>query len=302
MNAARSSSSRQTVNVSSNWSTASTKRPAPSTPSTRLAQLAAAGARRAGCTRLRPALAAGQHAARERGEQAGPDHGGLAAARRSDDAEQRRADEPRDELGDEPLAAEEVRRVGGVERGEALERADHRLARRPRRLDAARAPSGAGRRRRPARPPSSAARRGRPRRASATAPTRRAASLRAHWLATSWTRRGTPALAPSSHSAGMSSAASGGRVEGGDRADRRLARAARASSDDARARARPAPRVARRSRATSASRPTLAGRAPATSARRWSASSSDERASAAAPRARWPSDLVDRARGPAPDA
>ena len=64
----------------------------------------------------------------ERGQQAGAQDRRLAAARRPDDAEQRRADEPGDELGDEPLAAEEVRRVGDLERREPLERAHDRRA------------------------------------------------------------------------------------------------------------------------------------------------------------------------------
>ena len=78
--------------------------------------------------RLRPVVAAGQHAARQRRQQPGSDHGGLAAARRADDGEQRRADEPRDQLGDEPLAPEEVRGVVGVEGRQPLVRAgDRRL-------------------------------------------------------------------------------------------------------------------------------------------------------------------------------
>ena len=162
MNAARSASSRQAVKVSSNWSTASTTRRSAVDVGDRAAAARAAGARPAD-EHLRPVLAAGQHAARQGGQQAGPDDRGLAAARRSDDAEQRRADQPRDELGDEPLAAEEVRRVGDLEGGEALERAHHRLARRRRPARRARRPPAARRRRRPARPPSSAARRGRPR-------------------------------------------------------------------------------------------------------------------------------------------
>ena len=59
------------------------------------------------------------------GEQARPQRGGLAAARRPHDARQRRTGEPRDHLGDEPLAAEEELGVLHVERGQALERADH---------------------------------------------------------------------------------------------------------------------------------------------------------------------------------
>ena len=74
---------------------------------------------------LLPLLAARQHAARQRRQQAGAKHRGLAASRRSDDRQQRRADEPRDELRDEPLAAEEVLRVVGPEGRQALERAHH---------------------------------------------------------------------------------------------------------------------------------------------------------------------------------
>ena len=76
--------------------------------------------------RLRPALAAGQHARGEGGQQAGLHHRRLAASRWADHTEQRRADQAGDELGDQPFAAEEVRRVVGLERREALERADHR--------------------------------------------------------------------------------------------------------------------------------------------------------------------------------
>ena len=72
----------------------------------------------------RPPLAAGQHAGRERREQAGPQRGRLAAPGRSHDARQRGAGQPRDQLGHEPLAAEEVARVVDVERRQALERAD----------------------------------------------------------------------------------------------------------------------------------------------------------------------------------
>src|SRR4051794_38325603 len=69
---------------------------------------------------LRPLLAAREHAAGERRQEAGAQDGGLAAAGWADDAEQRGADEARDELGDEPLAAEEVGRVDDLERGESL--------------------------------------------------------------------------------------------------------------------------------------------------------------------------------------
>ena len=73
----------------------------------------------------RPALAAGQHAGRQRREQPGPQRRRLAAPGRPDDARQRRAGEPRDQLGDQPLTAEEDVGVLDVERRQALERADH---------------------------------------------------------------------------------------------------------------------------------------------------------------------------------
>ena len=124
-NAARSRSSSHAMNASSNWSTAST---------TRAWSLTAAPARlssSSGCspgriTTCSQSLAARQYAARQRGEQPRPQGRRLAASRRPDDAEQRGADEPRDERRDEPLAAEVVLGVVDVERGEALERADHR--------------------------------------------------------------------------------------------------------------------------------------------------------------------------------
>ena len=73
--------------------------------------------------RLRPALAAGQDAVGQRGEQAGAQGRGLAAARRPDDAHQSRARQAGDHVGHQPLAAEEHRRIVDVERREALERA-----------------------------------------------------------------------------------------------------------------------------------------------------------------------------------
>jgi hypothetical protein len=79
--------------------------------------------------RDRPVLAARQHARSERREQPRLQRRRLAAARRPDDPGQRRAGQPRDELADEPLAAEEELGVLDVERGQALEGADHhRLA------------------------------------------------------------------------------------------------------------------------------------------------------------------------------
>ena len=74
----------------------------------------------------RPALRAGERAARERRQQSGAHRRRLAAPGRTDDGEQRRADQPRDELGHEPLAAEEVLRVRGVEGAEAHVGTDRR--------------------------------------------------------------------------------------------------------------------------------------------------------------------------------
>ena len=71
-----------------------------------------------------PAIGAGEHAARERRQQACSDRRGLPAPRRSDHREERRAHEPRDELGHQPLPTEEVLRVSGVEGGKPQERAD----------------------------------------------------------------------------------------------------------------------------------------------------------------------------------
>ncbi len=76
--------------------------------------------------RLRPAIAPRQHAAREGGQQPSPQHRRLAAPGRSDDGEQRCVGHARDQLGDQPLAPEEVLGVGGVERRDALVRADRR--------------------------------------------------------------------------------------------------------------------------------------------------------------------------------
>ena len=78
----------------------------------------------------RPALAPGEHAARQRGQQPGAQERGLAAPRRSDDGQQVRADQAGDELGHEPLAPEEVVRVVVLEAGQALERADRQRLRR----------------------------------------------------------------------------------------------------------------------------------------------------------------------------
>ena len=73
--------------------------------------------------RLRPALAAGQDAVDERGQQAGAQGRGLAAGRRPDDAHQPRPGQARDHVGHQLLTAEEHWRVVNVERREALERA-----------------------------------------------------------------------------------------------------------------------------------------------------------------------------------
>ena len=116
-------SSRQAVNSSSSWSTTSTRRRSPPAGhTTELAHRVLARPHQ----RARPAFAAGQDPAGQRGQQTGPDDGRLAAAGRADDAEQRRADEPRDELGDELLAAEEVVGVVDVEGRQALVGAQHR--------------------------------------------------------------------------------------------------------------------------------------------------------------------------------
>jgi hypothetical protein len=72
--------------------------------------------------RQRPALAAGQHARSEPGEQPGAQRRRLATARRPHDPQQRRARQPRHHLGHEPLAPEEDARVLDVEQGQALER------------------------------------------------------------------------------------------------------------------------------------------------------------------------------------
>ena len=153
---------------------------------------------------LRPLVAARQDPAGQGGQQSGPHDRGLAAARRSDDAEQRRADRPRDELGDEPLASEEVPGVGDVEAGEALERAHQRRLVRGEQIGALAGRLEVDHAPRPAPP--------RPRRSSARpadargadAPTRRAAWRRAHALASSCTRPGTPPLVSSSSSTWMS--------------------------------------------------------------------------------------------------
>ena len=68
----------------------------------------------------RPALAPGEHAGGERGQQARAHRGGLAASRRPDDAEQARPRHARDDLGHQPLAPEEVAGVVDVEGLQAL--------------------------------------------------------------------------------------------------------------------------------------------------------------------------------------
>ena len=69
---------------------------------------------------LTPAGRAGQHAARERGQQPGAEGRRLAAAGSAHEGEAGSPDEPRDQLGDEPLPAEVVLGIVGVERGQAL--------------------------------------------------------------------------------------------------------------------------------------------------------------------------------------
>ena len=131
--------------------------------------------------RQRPALAPGQHAGGQRGQQPGPQRGRLAAAGWPDDAHQRRARQARHHLGDQLLAAEEHACVLDVERGEALERArDHCPTRHRSRCGGG--PPAAPRRCRPARPLPRAGRcarspRGRPPR-RAVLPPRRAPTPR----------------------------------------------------------------------------------------------------------------------------
>ena len=76
-----------------------------------------------------PAFASRQRARGQGGEQAGPQDRRLAASGRADDAHQRRVDGAGDNVGDEPLTAEEILRVGDVEGGETLERAQLNAAR-----------------------------------------------------------------------------------------------------------------------------------------------------------------------------
>ena len=128
MNAARSPSSRQATKASSSWSTASTSR-----PSGAAAEVASCSAR-SGCSPGRSSaiaqrLAAGQDALAQGREQPGAQHRRLAAARRTDEAEHRRARQAGHHLRHEPLAPEEERGVLGLERGKALERADHDVRR-----------------------------------------------------------------------------------------------------------------------------------------------------------------------------
>ena len=118
---------------------------------------------------------------------------------------------------------------------------------------------------------------------------------RAHWLATSCTRRGTPPLAPSSHSRGGRRPPASGDVAGGDRAHRGRPRRSRSRTSTTPGRVRRAPR--RRSRWRARAR--AAGRSRTARqqlGRRRSASStttSSGRRALAAPGEH----VVDRARG-----
>ncbi len=69
-------------------------------------------------------IAAGQDPAGQGRQEAGTERGRLAAAGGADEAQERVADELGHQLGDQPVAAEVVLGVDGLERGQALVRAD----------------------------------------------------------------------------------------------------------------------------------------------------------------------------------
>ena len=232
MNAARSSSSWQAVNVSSNWSTTST------TSAVRAAAVAVASSP-SGCapgriSDLRPRLAGGQHAGGERGSR---------PARTTEDfplpegPTTPSSGAPTSRATSSATSRSRPKKYGASatsKDGEPLERDIARARRRRPQLDALVARLQLDTRRR-ARPPSTRSPRGRPRCARPPRSTRRAASRRAHRPASSWTRRGTPPAARSTRAGRRRGAAS--------------ARAASASSGPS-ARASP-----RRRRKASASRP-----------------------------------------------
>ena len=116
-NATRSASSRHAVNVSSNWSTASTTR-SPPVANDSVAR---------GCSpgRMRSAATARCRGARRwRVRRAGPPAAARTCrSRRPDQPQERSADQARDELRDEPFAPAVVLAVSGVEGREAFERA-----------------------------------------------------------------------------------------------------------------------------------------------------------------------------------
>ena len=219
MNAVRSPSSRQAVNVSSNWSTASTKRPRRRSHRRRRAARAA-DARRGGCTCCghdwlpgsTPLASAGSRPARTTDDLPLPDgpttpSSGAPTSRATSSATSR----SRPKKYGASSASNDARPLKGHTTGASPScgSAGSRVAWSWTTPPA----SSASIERRSARP--AAAR-------EATSCTRRPASRRAHRLAASWTRRGMPALSSSSRWAGTSSAASGGAYWGDDRADRRL--------------------------------------------------------------------------------
>ena len=78
---------------------------------------------------LSPTGAAGQRPRAQRREHAGAQQRGLADSRRAEDPDQRPLGQPRDQLGHDPVAPAEEVGVRALERGQALERAQHRPGR-----------------------------------------------------------------------------------------------------------------------------------------------------------------------------
>ena len=97
MNAARSASSRQSVNTSSNWSTAISGAPGAAASASRSS--VAGGCSPGAEQHLRPVLRCPAGTPLRARPAARPEGGRLAAARRAHHREQRRAREPRDHLG-----------------------------------------------------------------------------------------------------------------------------------------------------------------------------------------------------------
>ena len=78
---------------------------------------------------LSPTGAAGQRPRAERREHAGAQQRGLADSGRAENPDQRPLGQPRDQLGHDPVAPAEEVGVRALERGQALERAQHRPGR-----------------------------------------------------------------------------------------------------------------------------------------------------------------------------